>query len=80
MAKHLIVVSADALVFEDLEFAKDLRIFGLGTWLRELQNKALKTCEAFITRREKAYLWANVVDVTMALLRFLKLNMRKNLE
>ena len=52
-----------------LEFAKDLRIFGLGTWLRELQNKALKTCEAFITRREKAYLWANVMDVTMALLR-----------
>ena len=52
-----------------LDFAKDLRIFGLGTWLRELQNKALKSCEAFITRREKAYLWANVVDVTMALLR-----------
>lgn len=52
-----------------LNFAKDLRIFGLGTWLRELQNKALKTCEAFLTRREKAYLWANVVDVTMALLR-----------
>lgn len=52
-----------------LDFAKDLRIFGLGTWLRELQNKALKTCEAFITRREKAYLWANIVDVTMALLR-----------
>ena len=52
-----------------LEFAKDLRIFGLGTWLRELQNKALKTCEAFITRREKAFLWANILDVAMALLR-----------
>ena len=52
-----------------LDFAKDIRIFGLVTWLRELQNKALKTCEAFLTRREKAYLWANVVDVTMALLR-----------
>lgn len=52
-----------------LDFAKDLRIFGLGTWLRELQNKALKTCEAFITRREKAYFGANVVDVTMAFLR-----------
>ena len=52
-----------------LDFAKDLRIFGLATWLRELQNKSLKTCEAFITRREKAYLWANIVDVTMALLR-----------
>ena len=28
MAKHLIVVSADALVFEDLEFAKDLPVLG----------------------------------------------------
>ena len=52
-----------------LNFAKDLRIFGLGTWLRELHNKALKACEAFLARREKAYLWANIVDVVMALLR-----------
>lgn len=52
-----------------LNFAKDLRIFGLGTWLRELQGKALKTCAAFIARREKAYLWANIVDVALALLR-----------
>lgn len=52
-----------------LDFAKDLRIFGLGTWLRELQDKALKTCEAFLARREKAYLWANIIDVVMALLR-----------
>ena len=52
-----------------LDFAKDLRIFGLGTWLQELQNKALKTCEAFLARREKAYLWANIVDVAMTLLR-----------
>ena len=52
-----------------LDFAKDLRIFGLGTWLRELQDKALKTCAAFLARRERAYLWANIVDVVMALLR-----------
>lgn len=52
-----------------LSFAKDLRIFGLGTWLRELNNKALKACEAFIARRERAYLWANVIDVVMTLLR-----------
>lgn len=52
-----------------LDFAKDLRIFGLGTWLRELQDKAYRTCAAFVNRREKAYLWANVVDVLMALLR-----------
>lgn len=52
-----------------LDFAKDLRIFGLGTWLRELQNKACRACAAFVNRREKAYLWANIADVLMALLR-----------
>lgn len=52
-----------------LDCAKDMRIFGLGTWLRELQDKALKTCEAFLARREKAYLWANIIDVVMAFLR-----------
>lgn len=52
-----------------LDFAKDLRIFGLGTWLRELQNKAHRTCAAFVNRREKAYIWANVVDVVMTLCR-----------
>ena len=52
-----------------LEFAKDVRIFGLGTWLRELQAKALKTLSAFLVRREKVYVWANVLDVAMTLLR-----------
>lgn len=52
-----------------LNFAKDLRIFGLGPWLRELQSKSLKACAAFVSRCEKAYLWANIVDVVLALLR-----------
>lgn len=52
-----------------LEFAKEVRIFGLGSWLRELQNKSLKMLEAFIIRREKVYIWANVVDITMTMLR-----------
>ena len=52
-----------------LAFAKDVRIFGLGSWLRELQSKAIKMLTAFIVRREKAYIWANVVDVVMTLLR-----------
>ena len=52
-----------------LAFAKDVRIFGLGTWLRELQSKSLKMLTAFIVRREKTYIWANVVGVVMTLLR-----------
>lgn len=52
-----------------LDFAKDIRIFGLHGWVRELQSKALRASEAFINRREKAFLWANVMDVAMTCLR-----------
>lgn len=52
-----------------IQFAKDVRIFGLGTWLRELRTKSMKMFTAFIVRREKVYIWANVADVVMTLLR-----------
>ena len=52
-----------------IQLAKDIRIFGLGTWLRELRTKSMKMLTAFIIRREKVYIWANVVDVVMTLLR-----------
>ena len=52
-----------------LEFAKDVRIFGLGDWIRQLCDQSVRMLEAFATRREKAYIWANVVDVVMTLLR-----------
>ena len=52
-----------------LEFAKDVRIFGLGTWIRELCDQSTRMLEAFVVRREKAYIWANVVDVITTLLR-----------
>lgn len=52
-----------------LDFAKDLRIFGLANWLRELQEKNMRACTAFVNRRERAYFVANVVDVVMTFLR-----------
>ncbi len=52
-----------------LDFAKDLRIFGLANWLRELQEKNMRACAAFVNRRERAYFIANVVDVVMTFLR-----------
>ena len=52
-----------------LDFAKDLRIFGLASWLRELQEKNMRACAAFVNRRERAYFVANVVDVVMTFLR-----------
>ncbi len=52
-----------------VQLAKDIRVFGLAPWLRELRNKSMRTLSAFIARREKTYLWANAADVVMALLR-----------
>lgn len=53
----------------ELALAKEIRIFGLAPWLRELRMKSMKALSAFLVRREKAYLWANVVDVTLSFLR-----------
>ena len=52
-----------------IQFAKDVRIFGLGTWLRDLRTKSMKMLTAFVAHREKVYIWANVMDVAMTLLR-----------
>lgn len=54
---------------ESLKLAKEVRIFGLGGWLRDLQTKSLKLYAAYLSRREKAYIWANVVDVVMTFVR-----------
>ena len=52
-----------------VQLAKEIRVFGLAPWLRELRMKSMKALAAFVARREKTYLWANVVDVALTLLR-----------
>ena len=54
---------------QDRYLAKDVRIFGMGNWLRELLDGHLRLFEDFCKRREKKYLLADAVDVTLALLR-----------
>ncbi|MDO5411313.1 MAG: ABC transporter ATP-binding protein [Lachnospiraceae bacterium] len=51
------------------EYAKDIRIFGLKGWLDDLWHSTIKLYQAFLARREKVYLWANVVDILLTLLR-----------
>lgn len=51
------------------EYAKDIRIFGLRNWMDEVWDKTMGLYQAFIGRREKAYLWSNVVDLVLSLLR-----------
>lgn len=50
-------------------FAKDIRIFGLRTWLDDVWFSTLNLYNAFTAKREKIYLWTNVVDLLLTLLR-----------
>ncbi len=49
--------------------AKDIRLFGLAPWLRELYEKAAVAYEAFVARRQKVILIGNVADVVLTFLR-----------
>lgn len=51
------------------KYAKDIRIFGLQSWLMELWDRSLGLYRAFVRRRERTYLWANVIDTALILVR-----------
>ncbi len=49
--------------------AKDIRIFGMEKWLRELLHKYLKLHQDFCLKREKIYLIADFTDLGLSILR-----------
>ena len=53
----------------DKALGKDMRIFGLKSWIDSIWDGVIRTCEAFVTRREKVYLWTNVIDVVLTVAR-----------
>lgn len=52
-----------------IPLAKDIRIFGLQEWLNSVWNSVLGLLDAFVKRREKVYIWINVLDVAFSLAR-----------
>lgn len=54
---------------EEPTLAKDIRIFGMRSWLDDIYQKTLHLYESFLARREKRYLWANVIDIVLTILR-----------
>ncbi len=54
---------------EDLAFAKDIRIFGLKNWMDELYDGTARLYDDFIAKREKIYLWADLLDLVLSFLR-----------
>ena len=47
------------------DYAKDIRLFGLGRWIDELWDGAMRVYRGFLTRREGIYMWANIADVAL---------------
>lgn len=54
---------------QDIKLAKDIRIFGIGSWLTELYGKHTRLYQDFLTGVYKRYFWADLLDVVLAFLR-----------
>ena len=52
---------------ETIETAKDIRIFGLGNWLRQIYADALRAQAAFVHRRERSLVASAAFGVLMTL-------------
>ena len=49
--------------------AKDIRILGLQDWLKSVWQKCLSLLDAYAVKREKVYIWINILDVALSFLR-----------
>lgn len=54
---------------ESVAIAKDIRIFGLEDWLRDIHKGILNLYWDFICRREKAHLFSDLADVFLSVAR-----------
>lgn len=52
-----------------IEFAKDIRLFGMQSWLDEIFEKTLRAYDAFIMRGQYRHMLGNALDAIMTLLR-----------
>ena len=56
-------------VMESPEYAKDIRIFGLSSWIREVKSKTVKAFAAIVERRHDVIRNAAILDALLAFLR-----------
>ena len=54
---------------KDVGLGKDIRIFGMKSWLMDMFDDAIRAYEAFISKRERKYIWMNVLDLVLSFLR-----------
>ena len=53
---------------KDVGLGKDIRIFGMKSWLMDMFDDAIRAYEAFISKRERKYIWMNVLDLILSFL------------
>ncbi|MGN0405374.1 MAG: ABC transporter ATP-binding protein [Bariatricus sp.] len=53
----------------DFRAAKDIRIFGLRSWLEEVYEKAMDSYMAFHEKAQNVYIWAKIADLVFTFLR-----------
>lgn len=53
----------------DLSVAKDIRIFGLRSWIDELYSKNITAYTAFHNKAQGIYIWASIIDLALTFLR-----------
>lgn len=53
----------------NLTAAKDIRIFGLRSWIDELYKKSMAAYTAFHRKAQSVYIWAGIVDLVLTFLR-----------
>ena len=54
---------------KDVGLGKDIRIFGMKSWLMDMFDDAIRAYETFISKRERKYIWMNVLDLILSFLR-----------
>ena len=54
---------------KDVGLGKDIRVFGMKSWLMDMFDDAIRAYEAFISKRERKYIWMNVLDLILSFLR-----------
>ena len=53
----------------DTTLAKDIRLFGMNQWLSDVYKSAYSLFQGFVARREKVYLWSDIIDLAFAFAR-----------
>ena len=53
----------------DYTLAKDIRIFGMGSWIEDVYDSMLRLYRNFIARGECVYIWGNIIDVLLSFMR-----------